>query len=111
MFSENQLKFQNISKNKQMFDILDVQEVDGYYYGLFKNENNTSSKDTYTVFRCPYDEGTVERLSYDIVVPSLYVTSDDLYSLYVVDREDGRLKLREISVPNSDPYVNRVFDI
>ena len=63
------------------------------------------------MFKCPYEDGTVDRLSYDIALPYMYVTSDYLYSLYVVDREDGNLKLREISVPNSDPYVNRVFDI
>lgn len=113
MFTENQMKFQGISRNKNMFDILDIQEVDGYYYGLFR-DNEKSDKDHeehYVVFKCPYEDGTVDRLSYDIALPYMYVTSDYLYSLYVVDREDGNLKLREISVPNSDPYVNRVFDI
>ena len=113
MFSENQMKFQVISRNKNMFDILDIQEVDGYYYGLFRDneKSDMEHKEHYVVFKCPYEDGTVDRLSYDIAIPHMYVTSDDLYSLYVVDRESGKLKLREISVPDTDPYVNRVFDI
>lgn len=112
LFNGSQIKFQNISKNKEMFDILDIQDVDGCFYGLFKNENRPLGQVTYTAFKCPpTDDGVVERLPYDIVLPQMYVTSDDLYSLYVVSMEDGSLKLREISVPHSDLYVNRVFDI
>lgn len=39
LFDEGQFRFHNISKNKEMFDILDVNEVDGCYYGLFKDES------------------------------------------------------------------------
>lgn len=113
LFSPNQLKFQNISKNKEMFDILDIQEVDGYYYGLFKDDRKSRErgKDTYTIFKCPMDEQTIDKLPFDVIIPKLYVTSDELYSLYVVTEENGRVKLQELSVPNSDPYVNRKFDI
>ena len=41
----------------------------------------------------------------------MYTTSDDLYSLYVVDKEDGKVFLREISVPDSDIYQNRRIPI
>ena len=39
LFDENQLKFHNVSKKKDMFDIIDIDEVDGCYYGLFKDES------------------------------------------------------------------------
>ena len=42
LFDSEQLKFQNISKNKDMFDILDINEIDGCYYGLFKDELNST---------------------------------------------------------------------
>ena len=54
LFDEGQLRFHNISKNKDMYDILDINEVDGRYYGLFKNENagtEVNGKETYTVFK------------------------------------------------------------
>lgn len=60
LFNEDQLKFQNISKNKDMFDILDIGEVDGCYYGLFRDETvdadgRTKSEvyghEIYTVFK------------------------------------------------------------
>ena len=72
-----------------MFDILDVNEVDGCYYGLFKDKRSVD-EETYTVFKTAAPGGVVQRLPYTIVVPSLFRTSDPLYSLFVVDRvEDG----------------------
>lgn len=117
LFSDHQMKFHNISQNKEMFDILDVDEVDGYYYGLFKTE--TYSRDgestptpTYTVFKTPDDGGVVERLPYEIIMPSLIRTKDNLYSLYVLIRdESGKVKLQEISVPDSPLYEHRSIDI
>lgn len=98
LFNESQLKFQNISKNKDMFDILDINEVDGCYYGLFKNNVNEADP-TYTVFKTAPgvgadgkadDTGVVQRLPYEIVDPHMYRTADSLYSLYVVERvKDG----------------------
>ena len=48
-----------------MYDILDINEVDGRYYGLFKNENDgtdVNGKETYTVFKCESKGGVVQRL-------------------------------------------------
>lgn len=99
LFNSEQLKFQNISKNKEMFDILDIDEVDGCYYGLFKDEKNSTDDETlYTVFKTApsYKDargidrtGVVQRLPYKVVDPSLYRTNDDLYSLYVVEKTSG----------------------
>lgn len=41
----------------------------------------------------------------------MYQTSDTLYRLYVVTRENSKVKLREISVPDSDIYTNRVIEL
>ena len=103
-----------------MYDILDVNEVDGRYYGLFKNEDSSkASKDrlTYTVFKCEPKGGVVQRLPWEIVCPTMYKTNDGLYSLYVVSNEprtsdeEYHPVLREISVPDSDEYPHRVLDI
>ena len=60
LFDDSQLKFQNVSRHKEMFDIIDVNDVDGCYYGLFKNEAEDENgktmrekygHDIYTVFR------------------------------------------------------------
>ncbi len=60
LFDDSQLKFQNVSRHKEMFDIIDVNDVDGCYYGLFKNEAEDEDgktmrekygHDIYTVFR------------------------------------------------------------
>ena len=46
------------------------------------------------------------------MVPSLFRTVDDLYSLYVVVRNgDGKIGLQEISVPDEDIYTHRYIDI
>ena len=126
LFNEEQLRFQNISKNKDMMDILDVDEVDGCYYGLFKDESQyikdkNLGYDTYTVFKTypMKDSGTgvVQKLPFEVVVPNLYRTSDDLYSLFVLvqhrDSQDEpyRLRLQEISVPNSSIYEGRVIEL
>ena len=39
LFNSSQLAFQNISRNKEMFEILDINEVDGRYYGLFRDDS------------------------------------------------------------------------
>ena len=119
LFDEGQLRFHNISKNKDMYDILDVNEVDGRYYGLFKNETDgtdVNGKETYVVFKCESKGGVVQRLPWQILVPHMYRTNDSLYSLYVVSNEpkEGETYhpvLREISVPDSDEYPERVIDI
>lgn len=126
LFNEAQLKFQNIAKNKDMFDILDINEVDNCYYGLFKDESSATKDknlgyDIYTVFKTAVDGGVVKRLPYEIVTPQMYRSSDDLYSLFAVTQipvgvdSDGntqyKLQLREISVPDNDLYVDRVVDI
>ena len=59
------MRFHNMSMNKSMYDILDVNEVDGCYYGLFKNESPGSGvdgMDTYTVFKTDENGGIVHRL-------------------------------------------------
>ena len=116
LFNEDQLKFQNISKNKEMFDILDVNEVDECYYGLFRDnkvEHQEGVEETYTVFRTAKDDGVVERLPHKIVKPIMYRTADSIYSLYVMVRDEDtkKLKLQEISVPNSDIYVHKTIDL
>ena len=119
LFDEGQLRFHNISKNKDMYDILDVHEIDGRYYGLFKNENDGSQiggEDTYTVFKAEQRGGVVQRLPWQILNPHMFRTNDTLYSLYVVSNEpqDGETVhpvLREITVPDSDEYPERVIDI
>ena len=68
LFDAAQLRFHNISKTKDMYDILDVNEVDKNYYGLFKDD--TKEDDVYTVFKCPEEEnGVVQKLPWDIVHP------------------------------------------
>lgn len=65
-----------------MYDMLDVRDIDHFYYGLFRNE---SGHDLYTVFRTDGVEGgNVQRLPFEIVSPTLYTTSDELYSLYAL---------------------------
>ena len=49
--------FHNISKTKDMYDLLDVNEVDKNYYGMFKND--TRDDEVYTVFKCPSEENGV----------------------------------------------------
>ena len=135
LFNEQQLSFQNVSKKKDMFDILDINEVDGCYYGLFKDESTEAKEknleyDIYTIFKTAplvsnggkkTFNGVIQRLPYQIVNPRLYRTSDDLYSLYVVEQVqdgvdgDGKIlykpQLREISVPDSDLYEHRTIDL
>lgn len=119
LFDLGQLRFHNISKNKDMYDILDVNEIDGRYYGLFKNENKGSEihgQPTYTVFKAEKDGGVVQRLPWQILDRHMYRTNDSLYALYVVSNEpvgDEELHpvLREITVPDSDEYPERVLDI
>lgn len=119
LFDEGQLRFHNISKNKDMYDILDVNEIDGRYYGLFKNENDGSQidgEDTYTVFKAEKDGGVVQRLPWQIINPHMFRTNDDLYALYVVSNEPVGEEtlhpvLREITVPDTDEYPERVLDI
>lgn len=68
LFDAAQLRFHNISKTKVMYDILDVNEVDKNYYGLFKDD--TKDDEVYTVFKCPEEErGVVQKLPWDIVHP------------------------------------------
>lgn len=57
------------------------------------------------------DNGIVEKLPYKIVYPRMFKTADTLYSLYVLVREDSKLKLVEISVPDSPLYINKTIDI
>ena len=122
LFNEDQLRFQNVSKNKEMFDILDVDEVDGCYYGLFKDESASTASlelgvETYTVFKTARDGGVVQRLPYIVANPNLYRTADPLYSLFVLvfhrdnDNENYRLRLQEISVPDSTVYAGRVIEL
>lgn len=113
LFDVNQMKFHSVSKNKEMFDIIDLDEVGGCYYGLFKDLTNSSEDgQVYVVFKT-FPEGEqesipVQRLPYRISVPKMYRTLDDLYSIYVV--EDNSV-LREVSVPDSDMFSNRVIDL
>lgn len=113
LFDVNQLKFHSVSKNKEMFDIIDLDEVGGCYYGLFKDLANSSEDgQVYVVFKT-FPDGEqetmpVQRLPYRISVPKMYRTLDDLYSIYVV--EDNSV-LREVSVPDSDMFSNRVIDL
>ena len=117
LFNNNQLKFQNISKNKEMFDILDIYEVDGSYYGMFRDgtENHDNSK--FVVFRSGLDSDVVQKLPYCISLPNFFRSNDDLYSLFVVeqiwdeDSSEYRSVIREISVPDSDLYGERTIDI
>ena len=131
LFTNNQLNFQNISKNKEMFDILDVNEVDGCYYGLFKdNTKSTEHEEIFTVFKTVdttlNPDGVIKRLPYEIVCPKMFRSSDELYSLWVVVRvpngyevdENGnqvvkyKIQLQEISVPeNSSIYKHRTIDV
>ena len=117
LFDEGQLRFHNISKNKDMYDILDVNEIDGRYYGLFKNEDeSTEDNITYTVFKAEKNGGVVQRLPWQILNPHMFRTNDDLYALYVVSNEPQAGEtyhpvLREITVPDSDEYPERVIDI
>lgn len=119
LFDEGQLRFHNISKNKDMYDILDVNEVDGRYYGLFLNEDigtRVDGEPTYTVFRIEKGGGIVHRLPWQILEPHMYKTNDDLYTLYVVSNEPQAGEtyhpvLREISVPDSHEYPEKVIDI
>jgi uncharacterized repeat protein (TIGR02543 family) len=116
LFNESQLRFHNISKNKDMYDILDVHEIDNCYFGLFKGESeNNEDETTYTVFKSK-EGGVVQRLPWKILEPHMYRTNDDLYSLYVVSnepvgKETRHVVLREISVPDTDDYPNRVIDL
>ena len=131
LFTNNQLSFQNISKNKEMFDILDVNEVDGCYYGLFKDiTKSTEHEEIFTVFKTVdttlNPDGVIKRLPYEIVCPKIFRSSDELYSLWVVVRvpngyevdENGnhvvkyKIQLQEISVPeNSSIYKHRTIDV
>lgn len=126
MFNEDQLKFQNVSKNKDMFEMLDVNDVDGCYYGLFRNDSQLAmaknpDHDIYQVFKSAPSGGVVRRLPYEIVVPSLYRTKDDLFALYAVvqvpvgtdtyGNATYRLKLQEVSVPDTPVYTHKDIDI
>ena len=45
-------------------------------------------------------------------MPSLYTSADSLYSLFVVVYgTDGRLQLREISVPDADVYAYKTIEL
>ena len=91
-----------------MFDILDINEVDGCYYGLFRNGDTRDSESRYTVFKTSDEGGVVRRLPWNIIHPSMIRTADDIYSLYVVALDtDGSTYLQEISVPDEDLYVDR----
>lgn len=119
LFDEGQLRFHNISKNKDMYDILDVNEIGDCYYGLFKNEDKSKEGKpvTYTVFKAMSKGGVVQRLPWTILDSHMYRTNDDLYSLYVVSNEPTSASekwhpvLREISVPDTEEYPERVIDI
>ena len=68
LFSEGQLRFHNISKNKDMYDIIDVSEVDGRYYGLFENKELTlNGRPTYAVFKAEPNGGVVHRLPWVVL--------------------------------------------
>lgn len=91
-----------------MFDILDIHEVDGCYYGLFRNGESADSESRYTVFKTSDEGGVVRRLPWNIVHPGMIRTADDIYSLYVVALDsDGSTYLQEISVPDEDLYADR----
>jgi hypothetical protein len=120
LFNESQLRFQNVSKNKEMFDILDVDEVGNCYYGVFKDKSKPTSQfgfDVYSTFRMDASTGIVRKLPYLVVNPSLYRTSDDLYSLFVLaihrdnESDPWRLRLQEVSVPDDDMYKGRVIEL
>lgn len=119
LFDEGQLRFHNISKNKDMYDILDVNEIDGRYYGLFKNDNEGTGiggNPTYIVFKVEQKGGVVTRLPWQILNPHMFRTNDSLYSLYVVSNEPVGDEtyhpvLREITVPDAEEYPERVIDI
>jgi len=116
LFDEQQLRFQNISKNKDMYDLLDMGEVDGCYYGLFKcatAQVDGDGREIYTVFKTSASGGVVQRLPYEVVCPHLFKTSDSMYSLYVVAKSPDKTKLQlvEITVPDSEWYVHRVIDV
>ena len=112
LFNSGQMQFHNISKNKQMVDMLDVNEVDGLYYGLFKS-NVQGDDGGYTVFKSSGDgQGVVKRLPWKVIVPHMFKTCDSLYSLYVVVKgDDGKVQLREISCPDQDIYADRVIEV
>lgn len=95
-----------------MVDMLDVNEVDDLYYGLFKS-NVKGDDGGYTVFKSSGDgQGVVKRLPWKVVVPSMFRTCDPLYSLYVVVKgDDGKVQLREISCPDQDIYADRVIEV
>ena len=59
LFDNNQLKFQNISKNKEMFDILDIYEVDGNYYGMFQDDTDGMDEGIFSVFKSGLDNEVV----------------------------------------------------
>ena len=110
MFSEGQLRFHNMAKNKDMLDILDIYEVDGSYYGLFKD--NIDNR--YVVFKTSDEQSgsVIHKLPYHIVVPRMFRTIDDLYSLYVVVKtNEGKVGLQEISVPDKELYSKRFLDL
>lgn len=114
LFNDSQLRFQNLSKNKSMFYVVDVDEVDGCYYGLFMNTvESTKDEPIYTVFRCPESmDDVIQRLPYRVVNPGIFRTSDDLYSLYVVAQStEGGLQLIELTTPDSDIYVHKVINL
>ena len=117
LFTEQQLQFHNVSKNKEMLDILDVDEIDGRYYGLFADKNSSSDGNmAYSIFRTNDSDsrigGVVEMLPFKVVMPTLLRSADSLYSLYVlIEDENGKKCLHEISVPNSPIYAHRRIDI
>lgn len=56
LFDNSLMKFQNISKNKDMFDLIDISEVDGCFYGLFLDhskptQDSNNARQSYTVFK------------------------------------------------------------
>ena len=56
LFYARLMKFQNISKNKDMFDLIDISEVDGCFYGLFLDhskptQDSNNARQSYTVFK------------------------------------------------------------
>lgn len=137
LFNENQLRFQNISKKKEMFDILDIDEIDGCYYGLFKDYKKTTQykQNIYTIFKTAINRvndasfhsgmGVVEKMPFDAVLPRLFRSNDSLYSLWVAIRVPNGLDvdangnetqkygihLQEISVPNSNMYLDRTINL
>ena len=110
-FNEGQLAFHNVSKNKEMYDILDVNEVDDCYYGLFRDVWKADGQEEYCVFKCPVD-GVVQRLPWKVIDPHMYRSADPLYSLYVAAKDDdGKASMREVSVPDASEYVGRSIDL